>query len=253
MKGGLRDLLLFFIFAGVPIVSFWLQIETYPETPFFLGMLLIFLVMILWLRQYHQESDFATLVDYDENLHAESFMWIALGIIGAYTAAAFITSQLSTANLGNVLWIPSHEVSFKIPGGGFQLSPFWGDILFMLVLQVPAEELCKLALHVGFYMRLKPALGAQWAKVFSIGAPIFFWAMLHVYRAYTGPDMFKLLLAAFIGGLIIFAVMWKTKSVLAAIIVHFGYNAVIYYMLHGISVQPIPTFITVLSKLIIHV
>ena len=59
-KKGIRDLILFFVFAGVPIVSFWLQ--DYPDTPFFASMLVVFLIVLMWLRQYHGEEEYRKLL-----------------------------------------------------------------------------------------------------------------------------------------------------------------------------------------------
>jgi membrane protease YdiL (CAAX protease family) len=220
---GIRDLILFFAFAGVPIVSFWLQ--NYPDTPFYASMLVIFLVMLIWLKQYHKEHEYAKLVDYDKNLHAESFLWIGLAIFGTYVVASLVVSQL----IKSVIWVPTHGLDMTYLGS-LQLSGFWNDILFQLVLVAPSEELCKLTLHLAFYMKLKASFSDGVARALSIGLPIFFWSMLHVYRAYTGTMMPQLLLAAFIGGLIIFAAMYKTRSLMAAILTHAGYNCLIIYL-----------------------
>jgi membrane protease YdiL (CAAX protease family) len=225
---GIRDLLIFFVFAGVPIVAFWLQ--GYPDTAFYASMLVIFLVMLIWLRQYHGEHEYAKLVDYDENLTFDSFLWIGAAILGTYTMASLIVSQLTKS----VIWVPTHGLDMTYIG--FQLSGFWNDILFQLVLVAPSEELCKLCLHLAFYMKLKGSFSDGVARALSIGAPIFFWATLHCYRAYTGALMPQLLLAAFIGGLIIFAAMYKTRSLMAAILTHFGYNAIIIYLAQVLAV-----------------
>lgn len=218
---GIRDLLLFFVFAGVPIVSFWLQ--DYPDTPFFSGMLVIFLVVLLWMRQYHKESEHSRLLDYDENLNFESFMWVGIGAIGVYIASSFIVNQYTSS----VIWVPMHNVELGV--GGFQISGFWSDILFQLVLVAAAEELCKLSLHLAFYMKLKESFSDFTSRAVSIAAPIAFWALLHVYAWQIYANMTFLLLSAFIAGLIIFWVMYKTKSVMAAILVHFAYNSLIIY------------------------
>jgi membrane protease YdiL (CAAX protease family) len=226
-KKGIRDLILFFVFAGVPIVSFWLQ--DYPDTPFFASMLVIFLIMLMWLRQYHGEEEYRKLVDYDENLHAESFLWIALGVIGTYFMSSLLVRSFTTSSI----WVPTHNLEMSYLNT-FQLSGFWNDVLFQLVLVAPAEELCKVTLMLAFYLKLKGTFSEPIARGVSIGAPIFFWAMLHSYRAYTGPNMITLLMAAFIGGLIIFGVMYKTRSLMAAILVHSGYNIAVLWALQSI-------------------
>jgi membrane protease YdiL (CAAX protease family) len=176
------------------------------------------------MRQYHQEHEYSKLLDYDENLQFESFLWVGAGILGTYLVASFIVNQI----VHSVIWVPMH--SLELTYIGFQLSGFWNDILFQIVLVAPAEELCKLDLHMAFFMRLKTSLSQDLARALSIGVPIGFWSLLHVYRAYTGPLMFQLLLAAFLGGLIIFAVMYKTKSLLAAILTHSFYNCLIIWV-----------------------
>jgi membrane protease YdiL (CAAX protease family) len=225
-KQGIRDLLLFFVFAGVPIVSFWLQ--DYPDTPFYAGMLVIFVIMLIWLRQYHHEEEYRKLVDYDENLHFESFIWIAVGIIGTYLASSVIVSQFARS----AIFVPSHNLEMTYLNM-LQLSGFWNDMLFQIVLVAPSEELCKLSLHLAFYLKLKGAFSETTARIISVGAPIFFWAMLHVYRAYAGPNMITLLVAAFIGGLIIFGVMYKTRSLMGAILTHAGYNCLILWIIEN--------------------
>lgn len=226
---GIRDLILFFVFAGVPITSFWLS--DYPDTPFFSGMLVIFLIALLWLKNYHGEGDYRKLVDFDENLHLGSFMWILAGIAGVLVVSSILVRSIASS----AIWVPTHglEVTFL---NQFQLSGFWNDVLFQIVLVAPAEELCKVSLHLAFYLKLKGSLSDMMARSISIGAPIFFWAMLHVYRAYTGPNMLSLLISAFVGGLIIFAVMYKTRSLMAAILVHAGYNVMVLAIMEGMVV-----------------
>ena len=220
---GIRDLLLFFVFAGVPIVNFWLQ--GYPDTPFYVGMFVIFLVMLVLLRQYHKEHEYERLLDYDENLHFDSFIWIALGVAGAYIVSSVIVSQYTKS----VIWVPTHNLELGL--GSLLLSGFWGDVLYQLVLVAPAEELCKLSLHLAFYMKLKGAFSDLPARAVSIAAPIFFWSLLHVYAWEMHHEfMLYLMVAAFVGGLIFFAVMYKTKSVLAAILTHAAYNGIIIYL-----------------------
>jgi membrane protease YdiL (CAAX protease family) len=223
---GIRDWILFFVFAGVPIVSFWLQ--DYPDTPFFSGMLVIFLLVLLWMKQYHKDADYSKLLGFDENLDFESFLWIGLGVAGTFLASSFLVRQFTQS----AIWVPRHDL--QISFGSFQLAGFWNDVLFQLVLVAPAEELCKLSLHLAFYLKLKSSFDEPLARAASIVAPVFFWAMLHVYRAYTGPNMVILLFSAFVGGLIIFAVMHHTRSLMAAILTHAGYNILVLWLMQSV-------------------
>lgn len=201
------------------MVAFWLQ--DYPNTQFFAAMFVIFFGVLMALRNYHKDPEYAKLLDYDENLSFTSFFWIALGIVVTFFLSSFIISQYGQSSI----WIPKSSLAMTYLS--FQLSGFWNDLLFQLVLVAPAEELCKLTLHLALYLKLKGAIGDFWSRFLSITVPIFFWSMLHVYRAYTGGMTLFLLAAAFAGGVVIFAMMYKTKSVLAAILVHAGYNIVV--------------------------
>jgi len=217
----IRDLLLYFALCGVPIASFLLQ--DYPNTYFYLGLLTIFLILLIWLRIYHRET--GQLLDYDENLNFEKLTYVALGTVGVYFVASLLVSEFAKTSI----YIPYQGLDVAYVGG-FQLSGVWNDILFQLVLVAPSEELCKLVLHLALYMKLRDIFSQTFAKGASIGVPIFFWGMLHAYRAYTGPNMPVLILSALVGGLIIFYVMYKTKSLLSAILVHGGYNSLVLLM-----------------------
>lgn len=227
---GIRDLILFFAFAGLPIVSFWLQ--DYPDTPFFASMLVVFLITLIWMGTENKPETYKNLVNYNANLDLVSLIWIVLGVLGTYFVSSVFVRGFTTSSI----WVPTHNLEMTYLNS-FQLSGFWNDVLFQLVLVAPAEELCKLNLHLAFYLKLKGAIGEGFARGIAIGAPIFFWAMLHAYRAYTGPNMFTLMAAAFVGGLIIFAVMYKTSSLMGAILAHAGYNILVLYALQQIALS----------------
>jgi len=224
----MRDLILYFAFAGLPIVSFWLQQEAYPETPFYASMLVVFLIILVWMKSYYKDKSHAKLVDFDENLHASSFLWIIGGIVACYIVASVIVRTFATS----ALVVPRHmaEISYF----GFQLSPLWNDVLFQMALVATAEELSKVVVMLAIYMRLKSAkFGDGLSRLVAIVVPIFFWAMMHVYRnpAYQGTNMIVMVAAAFVAGLIIYGVMYKTKNLLGAILTHAGYNILIILLI----------------------
>ena len=222
----IRDLILFFAFACVPIASFLLQDEWKTNAQFFATLLVVNLVVLVWFKQYHPR-DVGQLVDFDENLSLEKLMWIMAGGFAAYVAASIIISAFAISSI----YVPFQGLTVSY--AGFQLSGIWNDFLFNIVLVAPAEELCKLVLHLAFFMRLKGALSNGLARALSIGVPIGFWSILHVYSAYSGPNMLTLLGSAFVGGLIFFAVMYKTKSLFGAILSHALYNCIVIYVTYG--------------------
>jgi membrane protease YdiL (CAAX protease family) len=220
----MRDLILYFAFAGLPIVSFWLQQEAYPETPFYASMLVVFLIILVWMKSYYKDESHARLVDFDENMQASSFLWITGGIVACYIVASMIIRTFAAS----ALFVPRHmaEMSYF----GLQLSPLWNDILFQMTLVATAEELSKLVVMLAIYMRLKSAkFGDGMCRLVAIVVPIFFWSMMHIYRnpAYQGSNMAIMVAAAFVAGLVIYGVMYKSKNLLGAILTHAGYNILV--------------------------
>lgn len=222
-KKSIRDLLLFFSLTGFFSASFLIQ--DYPDAMFFSILLVLFLVLLVWLRQYHKEHQFSGLVDYDENMDVTGLGWVAIGAFSTYVVASLIVSNLTISSI----YVPFQGLS-TVNFGAFQLEGFWNDILFNLSSVAPAEELVKLVLHLALFIKFKPLFSEFVARALSVGLPVGGWTMLHAYSAYTGPNMTTLLLSAFVGGLIIFAVMWKTCSLLGAILTHAGYNIIIIYL-----------------------
>jgi len=226
MTKGIRDLVLFFALAAVPIVSFWLQ--DYPDTPFYASMLVLCLLVLTWLKSYHKDTEHQALVDFDENLHIGSLLYIVGGIFGTYITASVIVSAFMPSSL----YVPRHNVDMEW-FQTFQLNGTLNDFLFQIVMVSPAEELSKLVVHLALYLKLKDAMSKGLARVLAILVPIGFWAILHIYRnpSYQGEYMAITLLSAFVGGLVIFFVMRETKSLLAAILVHAGYNCLIIWVM----------------------
>ena len=165
-------------------------------------------------------------VDYNENLPQN-------GVLMALTAvvAVFICASLSSIQL------PSQVVALYVPILTTSLSTntfsglsFITSVLWNFALIANSEETTKLVAHNGIYLYLvgvRKMYPSQFVKGFCVVLPIMFWAVLHAYMAYVGPYQWQLVAGAFIAGIIIFAVLWKTKSLLAAIITHGTYNVLV--------------------------
>jgi len=231
MQKGIRDLILFFAFAGVPITSFLLQ--GYPNSEFFGLLLVIFLVILVWIDLKYDQKSYGKLLDYDENMTLSGILWVGMGIFATYLTAGIIVSGFG---VHSSIVVPFQGLDWNY--AGFELSGVWNDYLFNITLVAPAEELCKLVLQIALYLKLKEGLSEGLARFFAIVLPIGTWALLHSYSAYTGPNMPVLLMSAFVGGLIMYGVMYKTKSVLGAILTHAGYNCLILYIITMLAVVP---------------
>lgn len=235
-----RDLLMYFAFAALPIATYLLR--GVADASFFLSVLVMSLVVLVWLRIYYQEAD--QLVDYDENLTFKSLAFV----VGGAALILLISSMIMGSVSNSIIHVPIHKLGLQF--GGFQLSGFWDDVLFQLVLVAPAEECLKLVVSLSFYLVLRQHATDGFSRMVAIFVPIGFWALLHTYSAYTGSLMWYQVGGAFLGGIVIFAVMKYTKSLLAAILTHFAYNSVVTYSVYyGLAVTVPASFILVLVVL----
>ena len=100
-----RDLLVYFALCGFPIASFLLV--GYPETQFYVSLLLISLVMISWFKHYYQETH--QIVDYDENLSLTG-----LAIVGGGIALILVVSSVLIGVLKkSLIYVPIHKLDLE--------------------------------------------------------------------------------------------------------------------------------------------
>jgi membrane protease YdiL (CAAX protease family) len=216
-----KDLIVFFALASLPIASFLLL--GYPDTQFYISMLLVSLVVIVWLEKHNEKP----VVAYTENLTLEKLAIVLGGVLGCLAVSTFFTS----AFLRSVLYVPTQKLDLTY--GGFMLPAFWTDILFTLVLVVTAEECTKLVIILALYTWLRDRFGAGFSKWVSVAIAVGGWALLHTYSnplSYGGPNGWVYLTAAAICGVIMFLVLQYTHSLMATMLVHFGYNATVLYV-----------------------
>jgi membrane protease YdiL (CAAX protease family) len=234
-----KDLLVFFAIASLPIASFLLL--NYPDTQFYISMLLVSLVVIVWLEKHNEKP----VVGYTENLTLEKLAIVLGGVLGCLAVSTFFT----TTFLHSVLYVPAQKLDLTY--GGFMLPAFWTDILFTFVLVVTAEECTKLVIILALYTWLRDRFGAGFSKWVSVGIAVGGWALLHTYsnpETYGGPNGWTYLTAAAICGVIMFLVLQYTHSLLATMLVHFGYNAAVIYDLYypmAITVSVVAALFTI--------
>jgi hypothetical protein len=96
---------------------------------------------------------------------------------------------------------------------------FLSLLLFGLVMAATSEELLKLTM----FAELKERYGSRWYGVFLyVGFPVGFWALLHGIQAYSNP---LLIVPAFINGVVLLVLLWRTKCILSCVLSHWLYNA----------------------------
>lgn len=214
--------------------------EQYLQTLFYLVLLLLNVMCLVLLEVFMKGRDWR-FFNYLQNLNQEAVLWIMIGVLGVYVSAVLIQNLVSSA-----IYIPK-VVSLAI--SGVTLGHVASIFLYNVCLVANAEETTKLVAHQTIYLYLHDRLPEKWLNSkldegISVTLPIGFWATLHAYVAYVGNIMPQLVVSAFIGGLIIFAVMWKTKSLVAAILVHGIYNtAVLLAISFGWVMAILPIFL----------
>jgi len=192
----------------------------YSVVIFYVIILAMNLIALILLYLY---GDIKQFVEYNENMMPSAFVWILGGLIAVFFVAAIITSQYKTTSI----FVPNFTISGIAAVG---LTSIMWSVLYNVGLVANAEETTKLVGINAIYMYLNDnfeGLGETTIKAIAVGVPVGFWALLHAYVAYVGPLMWPLVASAFVAGIILFVVMYKTRSLLAAILVHGLYNVLV--------------------------
>lgn len=220
-----KDWLVYLAFSVLPIAGFWLA--GFPDTAFYLSLLVVSLIVLVMFKVWHKDS--VSFIEFDQNLHGFSLVLILGGVIGCLGIASFLVTSYTHQTMSTI-YVPTTRMGLSV--GDLVLPQFWSDVLFTLTLVAPAEETAKLVTTVAAYGWLKDKIGSAFSKLIAIATPIAAWALLHTYRnpSYMGSYMFIMVATAFIAGLVIYFVMYKTKSLLAAYLTHAIYNLVILYL-----------------------
>lgn len=222
-----RDLLVYFALSALPIAGFLLLGQSGAQ--FDVALLTMSLLVMLWFKTYYKDKE--QLVDYDENLHGESYLWITLGVIGSLAISTYLnTTFIKSGDWTSSIWVPTTTLGLSV--GSLVLPKFASDVLFTLTLVAPAEECSKLVSSLGLYAQFKGILGKTIAKTVAIVLPIALWALLHTYQnpSYQTGYMMIFVSTAFLAGLLMYYAMQKTKSLLSAILIHGAYNCLIIYL-----------------------
>jgi membrane protease YdiL (CAAX protease family) len=233
MKAFPRDLLVYFAFCALPIAGFWLLGD--PSVAFDTALLTVSLVVLFGFKIYYPNNQ-GMLLDWDENLNVDALLYVILGAVGCLFLAMFLTTWfVQSATLVSSIFVPVTKLSLQV--GATTLPKFWSDVLYTIALVVTAEETSKLVTSLGLYLWLKDFLGDMTSKVVAVVTPILGWALLHTFEnpAYQTQYWFVFVGSAFACGLIMYYAMLKTKSLLAAMVIHAAFNIAALYMMGGLK------------------
>ena len=234
-KKSYRDFVVFFCLTVFIVAHFLLQ--DYPETEFYLALMVLSLFGLLLLKHYHSDKEFP--FDFDENLTLPKWAWIVGCTAGVYAVSAFFSGIIAAAGAFSPIVVPrfGYSVSYFVLGA---LPTYVNDMLFNITLVAPAEELCKLVTMTALFIFLTSWTSDKKIRYgLAVGVPIAFWSILHVYSnpVYIGDPLF--VVSAFVSGVVLVIALWKTQSILAAILCHGFYNcAIIFLMNQGFLLVP---------------
>jgi len=210
------DFIYWMIFVILVTLHYYTKTKGTPEQ----GLVEFF--VIVWLASYSGlialkvwAPEEREVVDYDENLERWHLDYIVLGLLGvelvAVVGAAF-ASLVSPMGM----WVPR-----------MMALRFYDDILFNMGLVATAEESSKFLAVKALYMKLGATPSG---RMFSVAAPVGFWALLHGHHSYVGYGeevMWVMIATAFISGLIMYLAVRKTRNIMSAFIIHGAHNAIV--------------------------
>lgn len=234
-KMSFSEFILFQCLTAAVVAHAWLSsINTaeYQNNVFYVGLLLCNLLCLLFIYTYYRED--GQLVDYNNDMTVESYIYIIAAIVIMFMVSAVFTAPYKTT----AIYVPTFATtSFAL---SFNFSAFSYAALYNIALVANAEETTKLVGHNALYMYLNGSgrnrreryitfhnYKISLVKFVAIVVPIAFWACLHAYIAYVGSLLWPLVLSAFVSGIVLYYVMHKNCSVLAAIITHGIFNLIV--------------------------
>jgi hypothetical protein len=182
----------------------------------------IAILLFCWVR-YKEHEQF----DYDEPLNSDKLLFVLFGIVGTLFISALLISRYTKSSI----WVPQPQMSLTI--GSLNMNALINDLFYQFGLVCNSEETMVLSLtqvlrkKLSTSNRIQKHLGDQGIRASSILIPRGGWGVLHAYVAYIGPLQPILVLSAVISGVIISYAAYNdyVKSFLAALLIHFGFNA----------------------------
>jgi len=240
------EFILFECLTSAIVAHAWLSANKDQTIVFYVALLLINLICLGFIYMYYKEQ--GQLVDYNDDMSRDSFLYILGGVVGMLMISIIVTAPWRTSSIYVPLF--AIEISTEVQTVVFAA-------LYNFALVSNSEETTKLVMHNAIYMyldsfpRLQKKQGAT--KTVAVVVPIGFWAGLHAYIAYIGVLQWPLVASAFFSGLVLFAVLYKNQSLLAAIFTHGLFNVIVLvaagmnwlslaYMLTPILLLPMAIF-----------
>jgi membrane protease YdiL (CAAX protease family) len=226
---GKKSILLFCIFIFLPSVLLFLlsgsrNLSEYITTSFYVMVsIACFVILGAWVKsddKYYRNFTLPYLL---------TSIVVGLGMIGLSWG---LSMQLKNPDM--LLSVNSGFLPGLSTATGMSLTAmptsittlFLSTLLYGLVMAATSEELFKLTLFAEGKERW--GKGYKLGKItipgvlVYVGFPVGFWAALHGISAYQNPVM---ILPAFVNGIVLIILLWKSQSILCVIFSHFVFNS----------------------------
>ena len=180
---------------------------------------------------WYSLEDEPTPFEYLANFNLETVKWIGLGIAGLFASSLVFAGLVfkDMLSVTHYYFVAPELTSAFFPFIPALTSPL-NTLLWQLFLVANAEETVKFAFQSALYDRFDHNWGVDAATILGFGIPIIIWASMHTMLSYTSGNILGQVVAAVAAGIVLTVVMYKTKSLMAAIVVHAAYNTLLTIM-----------------------
>ena len=223
VAGRARDISVFLIVYAISITFFILK--TYND-PYLFSATIAFAVMAslsLFAAVYTRSEE-----NYYRNLTLTDLFYTLIALFVMVIVSSFFVGFIGKS----VLYYPTvFATLLSTISGTSVFTCLLGEMVYQFAAVATGEELLKFVAYTEFRQRYKSLL-------LAVVLPVGFWAGFHALQAYQN---LLYIIPAFICGLILLALLEKTKSIIAPIIAHGAYNSLCIYFTYRGNPPPIET------------
>jgi membrane protease YdiL (CAAX protease family) len=201
--------------------------------------------------RFGEPEEEGAIPDWDEDFHISYFVYIFIGV------GAIILISVVILSWGQVFYFMSwneleqlgtvQQLSLLPTSSADYVARIFQEAIWQIFIVAYSEETLKLAVILPFMYALRDY---QYIDVIvGAGVPILLWAEFHTMLAY-GMNT-TMVVAAFLAGVVLFALLKATGSVLVPILIHAFYNLIVVMPTIGVNITSVlPSATNALLKLL---
>lgn len=181
------------------------------------------MVILLFCRfTYGEKEQF----DYDDDLTSSKLLYVLGGLVATFVISIVMVQSFTRSSI----WVPQPQQTLAV--AGMNLSAVINDLFYQLALVANSEETMVLSLQQVMHKKFATSFSSKYRYLvapLAVVLPRMGWGTLHAYVAYVGSLQWILVASAIISGIVISYMAYNknVKSFLAALLIHFGFNAIV--------------------------